>query len=91
MKSLRGEKNSSTPTLTLLSVTLSSPVSQSWIIVRNLPVDDRVYFLNVLLEVDSSEPETLREIEGDLKRVGNYFHSLTEAKEAQRKVLNALK
>ena len=54
-------------------------------------MDDRVYFLNVLLEVDSSEPETLREIEGDLKRVGNYFHSLTEAKEAQKKVLNALK
>ena len=54
-------------------------------------MDDRVYFLNVLLEVDSSEPETLREIEGDLKRAGNYFHSLTEAKEAQRKVLNALK
>ena len=54
-------------------------------------VADRVYFLNVLFEVDSSEPETLREIEGDLKRVGNYFSTLNEAKEAQRKVLNALK
>ena len=53
--------------------------------------ENRVYFLNVLFEVDSSDPETLREIEGDLKRVGNYFPSLNEAKEAQRKVLNALK
>lgn len=53
--------------------------------------ENRVYFLNVLFEVDSSEPETLREIEGDLKRVGNYFSTLNEAKEAQRKVLNALK
>lgn len=68
-------------------MTLSSPV----LLNLTQSMENRVYFLNVLFEVDSSEPETLREIEGDLKRVGNYFSTLNEAKEAQRKVLNALK
>jgi hypothetical protein len=53
--------------------------------------EGKVYFLNVLLEVDSQSAESLGDFASDLKRVGNYFLSLNDAKEAQKRVINALK
>lgn len=54
-------------------------------------MENRVYFLNILFEIDYQSAESLGDLESDLKRVGNYFKTLTEAKKAQEKILNALK
>lgn len=54
-------------------------------------VADKVYFLNVLLEVDCQSAENLGDFAEELKRVGNYFLTLNDAKEAQKRAREALK
>ena len=53
-------------------------------------METEVYFLNVFFEVEKATAESLGDICHDLKKAGNLFITLGEAKEAQLKIKNAL-
>lgn len=53
-------------------------------------VEAEVYYLNVFLEVEHGRESEMGEVARDLRRVGNLFPTLVEAKKAQADIRRLL-